>query len=76
MTITIKNADNAVLRILNGLKSFKSDLKIIKEPEILSYNESKNELEKLLKECENGEFYTMDEVKNITNKQLKNLGVK
>ena len=71
MTITLNNADNAVFEALQGLKSLKSDLEIIKEP--LGYAQAKADLERLLLECENGVFYSFDEMKARTAGHLKHI---
>lgn len=73
MTITLNNADNKVFEALQGLKSIKSDLEIIKEP--IGYAEAKADLEHILLECEanEGVFYSFDEMKAKTSKYLEYL---
>ena len=71
MTITLNNANNAVFEALQGLKSIKSDLEIIKEP--LDYAQAKADLERVLLECEDGVFYSFDEMKARTAEHLKSL---
>lgn len=68
MTITLNNADNKVFEALQGLKAIKSDLEIIKEP--LNYAQAKADLERVLLECDEGVFYSFDEMKARTSKHL------
>lgn len=73
MTITLHNADNEVLKTLQTLQSKKHNLQIIKEP--LDYLEAKEDLERTLREYENGEavLYTLEEVRERTSKHLEKL---
>lgn len=73
MTITLHNADNEVLETLQTLQSKKHDLQIIKEP--LDYLEAKEDLERILKECENGKavLYNIEEMHERMNKYLDRL---
>lgn len=73
MTITLHNADNEVLETLQTLQSKKHDLQIIKEP--LDYLEAREDLERILKECESGEavLYSIEEMHERMNKYLDSL---
>ena len=73
MTITLKGADNEVLEILQNLKAQKRDLQIIQEP--LNYTEAKADLERILRECEDGRatLSSLDEMNGRMNKFLERL---
>ena len=73
MTITLKGADSEVLEILQNLKAQKRDLQIIQEP--LNYTEAKADLERILRECEDGTatLSSLDEMNGRMNKFLESL---
>lgn len=73
MTITLKGADSEVLEILQNLKAQKRDLQIIQEP--LNYTEAKADLERILREYEDGRatLSSLDEMNGRMNKFLESL---
>ena len=79
MFLTIENADNKLLEILNALNAYKTKpYKIIKSEDYKLSSLDEKDFKKRVKKYEKGEleFVSFDEAIKHSNKYLKKLGAK